>query len=66
MPLTNAQFDSIKRIYDERVMENQAEMDRRRAYVEANVDGYRELDEAIASMSVQYARKKMQGESVFA
>lgn len=64
MPLTNAQFDSIKRIYDERVMENQAELDRRRAYVDANVDGYRELDEAIASMSVQYARKKMQGEDV--
>lgn len=64
MPLTNAQFDSIKRIYDERVMENQTEMDRRRAYVEANVDGYRELDEAIASMSVQYARKRMQGEDI--
>lgn len=64
MSITNAQYDSIKRIYDERVMRNQAELDRRRAYVEANVDGYRELDDAIASMSVQYAKKKMQGEDV--
>lgn len=64
MSLSNAQFDSIKRIYDERVMNNQAEMARRLAYVEANVDGYRELNEAIASMSVQYAKKKMQGADV--
>lgn len=62
MSFTNAQYDSIKRIYDNRVMDNQAELDRRIAYVNANVDGYRELSDAIASLRISYAAKKMHGE----
>lgn len=38
-------------------MLNQAEVDRRREYVEAHVDGYKEISDAIASISVEHAKK---------
>lgn len=57
MSFTNSQMDEIKRIYDERRMRNQEENDRRREYVESHVDGYRELSDAIASLSVEHAKK---------
>lgn len=57
MSFTNSQIDAINRIYDERRMLNQAENDRRREYVEAHVDGYKELSDAIASISVEHAKK---------
>lgn len=57
MSLTNSQIDEINRLYDERRMLNQQEADRRREYVEKNVDGYKELSDAIASLSVEHAKK---------
>jgi len=55
--LTNSQIDEINRLYDERRMLNQQESDRRREYVEKNVDGYVELSDAIASLSIEHAKK---------
>lgn len=63
MSFTNAQYDLIKRIYDNRRMDNQAEIDRRRAYVEAHVDGYREISDAIVSLSMERAKQLLSGES---
>lgn len=63
MSFTNSQYDSIKRIYDNRRLENQAEHDRRLAYVEANVDGYRELSDAIVSLSMEHARQLLNSDS---
>ena len=63
MSFTNAQYDLIKRIYDNRRMDNQAELERRRAYVEATVDGYRELSDAIVSLSMERAKQLLSGES---
>lgn len=57
MSLTNSQIDEIKRIYDETRMLNQEEYDRRREYVENNIDGYKELSDSIASLSVEHAKK---------
>lgn len=57
MSLTNSQIDEINRLYDKRRMLNQQEADRRREYVEKNVDGYKELSDAIASLSVEHAKK---------
>lgn len=57
MSLTNSQMDEVNRLYDERRMLNQQETDRRREYVEKNVDGYKELSDAIASLSVEHAKK---------
>ncbi len=62
---TNAQYDSVKRIYDGHRIENQAEHDRRVAYVESNVDGYRELSDAIVSLSMESAKRRLNGETVF-
>lgn len=63
MSFTNAQYDYIKRIYDNRRMDNQAEIDRRRAYVESHVDGYREISDAIVSLSMERAKQLLSGES---
>lgn len=63
MSFTNAQFDSIKRIYDNRRMDNQALLDERKAYVESHVDGYRELSDAIVCLSMERAKQLLNGES---
>lgn len=63
MSFTNAQYDYIKRIYDNKRMDNQAELDRRKEYVNANVDGYKELSDAIVSLSMERAKQLLNGES---
>jgi len=63
LSFTNAQYDSIKRIYDNRRMDNQLELDRRKAYVEANVEGYRELSDAIVHLSMERAKQLLNGKS---
>lgn len=63
MSFTNTQYESIKRIYDNRRMENQAELDRRKAYVEGHVDGYRELSDAIVHLSMERAKQLLNGQS---
>ena len=63
MSFTNTQYESIKRIYDNRRMENQAELDRRKAYVEEHVDGYRELSDAIVHLSMERAKQLLNGQS---
>ena len=44
-------------------MENQAELDRRKAYVDEHVDGYRELSDAIVHLSMEGAKQLLNGES---
>ena len=44
-------------------MENQAELDRRKAYVEEHVDGYRELSDAIVHLSMERAKQLLNGQS---
>lgn len=63
MSFTNTQYDYIKRIYDTKRMDNQAELDRRKEYVDSHVDGYRELSDAIVSLSMKRAKQLLNGES---
>jgi len=58
---TNAQYDLIKRIYDNRRMDNQAEHDRRRAFVEATVSGYKDISDKIVSLSMERAKQLLSG-----
>ena len=61
MSLTNTQYDIILRDYENRQLKNRHESERRTAYVYDNVPGYRELDDAVASLSVSYGRKYLEG-----
>ncbi len=62
MTLNNTQYNTIIRIYEERQNKNRHILDERRADVYANVDGYRELDESIASISVEQGKKLLSGD----
>ena len=66
MALTNIQYDSIIRKYDETRMENRRILDERREYVYSHVEGFKEIEDSIISVSVDYARKKMAGEKIAA
>lgn len=62
MSLTNMQFESIRRGYEEKQERNRHLLSKRQDYVYEHVDGYRELDESVASVSVEHARKMLAGD----
>lgn len=62
MALTNLQFNSIKKEYDDVRMENQRLLEERLSYVESHIDGYKELSDAIVNLSVESAKLKLMGE----
>ena len=61
MPLNNSQYDAIIRTYEEKQTRNRHILEERRAYVYAHIDGYREMDDSIASISVEQGRKLLEG-----
>ena len=62
MSLTNSQFEQIKRKYDSKhrdaIMENEARLD----FIKSNVDGYRELCDAISGLTVERTKKALSGD----
>lgn len=62
MALTNTQLESILREYENRQDHNRRLLSRRRDHVYETVEGYRELEEAVSSVSVQQGRKMLSGE----
>lgn len=62
MALTNAQFETIKRGYEEKQDKNRHLLSERIDYVYENVEGYRELDQSVASLSVSYGKKALSGD----
>lgn len=62
MALTNSQYDSIIIKYDETRMENKRIQDERRDYVYSHVEGFKEIEESIVTVSLDYARKRISGE----
>lgn len=62
MPLTNSQYDEIMRGYQERQLHNQHLMSKRKSDAYAKVPRFKEIDEAIARVSVQQARKRLEGD----
>ena len=62
MTLNNTQYNTIIHAYEERQTKNHHILESRRADVYANVDGYRELDESIASISVEQGKKLLSGD----
>ena len=62
MTLNNTQYNTIIHAYEERQTKKRHILESRRADVYANVDGYRELDESIASISVEQGKKLLSGD----
>ncbi len=62
MPLNNNQYDSIIRTYEEKQNKNRYLLEERRSYVYQKIDGYKELADSIASISVQQGRKLLSGD----
>ena len=63
MALTQAQFDTSLQRYEATRLKNQHILNQRREYVYKNVEGYKELDDSVVSVSMDMARKKMSGDS---
>lgn len=62
MPLTNTQYNSIIRTYEDKQSRSRYLAKKHLAYVYENVDGYRELDESIASVSAAQGKKLLDGD----
>jgi len=63
MALSNLQYNTILREYDETRDRNRRILEKRRAAIYSELDGYKALDEAVASTSMEYGRKLMGGDS---
>lgn len=62
MALTNAQFSTILHRYDATRLKNHHIHEERLAYVYSHVEGYKELDDSVVSVSMDVAKKKMSGD----
>ena len=63
MSLTNAQYDIIFHQYEMRQQKSRHELQKRLDYVYDHVPGYRELEDAVASVSVEQGKKLLAGDS---
>ena len=57
MPLSNIQYDAIRRDYETRQLNNRHKLERKMEYVYSHVPGYRDLEDTIASVSVAQGKK---------
>lgn len=62
MALTNFQYDTIIREFEAKQNKNRRLLEERTAYVYSHVEGYREIDESIASVSVEQGKKLLAGD----
>lgn len=62
MPLDNAQYNYIIHTYEEKQNKTRHLLEERRAYIYEHVDGYRELDESVSSVSVEQGKKLLSGD----
>lgn len=62
MSLTNTQYDSIQKIYDEMRKKNRLALEARTDYVYAHIDGYKELNDAVGALCIMQAKKVLDGD----
>ena len=62
MALTNTQYNTIMRVYEQKQTKNRHERENRLNFVYANVKGYRSLDESVATLSVSQGKKMLNGD----
>lgn len=61
MPLSNSQFDSVKKIYNDRQLARHREMEERLRFVNEKVDGFREVNDSISSLCLKQAELLLDG-----
>lgn len=62
MPLDNTQYDFILRTYEAKQNKTRHLMEERRSLIYEKVEGYRELDESVSSISVEQGKKLLSGD----
>ena len=62
MALTNSQYDTIIRTYEEKQLSNRRSLEERQLFVNTHVAGYQELSQQVASLSVQHAKLLLNGD----
>ncbi|MDE6738078.1 MAG: DNA replication protein DnaC, partial [Lachnospiraceae bacterium] len=62
MSLTNAQYDMILHQYEMKQFKSRRDAEQRLAYVYDHIPAYRELEEAVASVSVSQGKKLLNGD----
>lgn len=63
MALTVSQYNSIMRQYEERQTRNRHLQEERLRHIYDTVEGYRAIDESVASVSVAQGKKMLAGDS---
>lgn len=63
MALNNPQYETIMREYEDRQTKNRHLLEKRTSEIYAKVEGYRELSESIAAISVSQGRKLLEGDA---
>ncbi len=64
MPLTNAQYEAIIRNYEDRRTKNRRLLSLHTEQVYEQVDGYKDLDLSVSSISVEYGKRMLSGDDV--
>ena len=62
MSLTNTQYNTIIRDYENRQLNSRHDLERKTAYVYDNIPGYRDLEDTVASLSVACGKKYLEGD----
>ena len=62
MALTNSQYETIMREYENRQTRNRHLLEERTAQIYRQVEGYREISESIAAISVSQGKKLLEGD----
>jgi DNA replication protein DnaC len=62
MSITNDQFDAIKRKYDQKQLASARLASERLEYINTHVDGYKELTDTIVSVSMERAKRALEGD----
>lgn len=62
MALTNSQYDTIIKGFEAKQSRNRRLVEERTAYVYAHVEGYKELDDSVSSISVAQGKKLLEGD----
>ena len=61
MALSNAQYDQIKKIYDDRQLARHYEIEKRLKYLNEHVTGYKDLNDQISSLFMKQAELLLDG-----
>lgn len=62
MALTNSQYNTIMRIYEEKQLKNRIALEEKEKYVRANVPGYEDICNQISSLSLEHAKRILDGD----